>query len=155
MIFQVGVYSINHTCTIFTLRFYIKSWNLLRNLLNLSLPKKTNWISTTFKMFSEGGSRIDNAYLPKVLTNQCPDGLRIRTSANEVKILVLYTGQSFSPGAFHEQGSPGGEKMTIFKSHFYHDIFTQMAPLGSRARGDIAILARAQLNHLHTQLILI
>ena len=33
-------------------------------------------------------------------------------------------------GAFHEQGSPGGGKMTILKSHFSHDIFTQMAPLG-------------------------
>ena len=27
-------------------------------------------------------------------------------------------------GAFHEQGSPGGEKMTIFKSQFSHDITT-------------------------------
>ena len=34
------------------------------------------------------------------------------------------------PGAFHEQGSPGGDKMTILKSHFSHDIFAQMAPLG-------------------------
>ena len=33
-------------------------------------------------------------------------------------------------GAFHEQGLRGGEKMTIFKSHFSHEILTQMAPLG-------------------------
>ena len=32
---------------------------------------------------------------------------------------------------FTKRGSPGGGKMTIFKSHFSHDIFIQMAPLGS------------------------
>ena len=42
--------------------------------------------------FPEVESRIDQAYLPKVLRNQCPDGLKIRASHNEVKVLVLYTG---------------------------------------------------------------
>ena len=34
-------------------------------------------------------------------------------------------------GAFHEQALRGGEKMTIFKSHFSH-ILTQTAPLGPK-----------------------
>ena len=34
-----------------------------------------------------------------------------------------------SHGDFHDQGLGGGEKMTICKSHFSHDIFTQMARL--------------------------
>ena len=33
-------------------------------------------------------------------------------------------------GNFHDQGLGGSEKMTFLKSHFFHDIFTQMAPLG-------------------------
>ena len=46
--------------------------------------------------FSELESRIDRAYLPKTLRNQCPDGLRIHASANEIKVLVLYTGNHYA-----------------------------------------------------------
>ena len=35
-------------------------------------------------------------------------------------------------GDFHDQGFGISEKMTIIKSHFSHDIFTQMAPLGPK-----------------------
>jgi len=62
---------------------------------DLELPRRVTRkisVSEDLNDLSDGGSRIDNAYLPKVLTNQCPDGLRLRTSANEVKVLVLYTG---------------------------------------------------------------
>ena len=49
-----------------------------------------------------------------------------RGSAEE----TFQASKQFTMGAFHKQGSPGGGKMTILKSHFSHDISTQMAPLG-------------------------